>query len=103
MKKIELYPDPHPLTQVIFQLKTSICTLCGLILCQKPESMEESSMVLSCADERKQESLQSEVIPDPMDGEQTWPTEEELAAAEIGMPCGGIWSLFQQKHSNRKL
>ena len=29
-----------------------------------------------------QESLESEVIPDPMEGEQTWPTEEELAAAE---------------------
>jgi len=28
------------------------------------------------------ESLQSENIPDPMEGEQTWPTEEELAEAE---------------------
>jgi len=29
-------------------------------------------------------SLQSEVIPDLMDAEQTWPTEEELAEAEQG-------------------
>jgi hypothetical protein len=28
------------------------------------------------------ESLQSENIPDPMEGEQTWPTEAELAEAE---------------------
>lgn len=32
------------------------------------------------ADPTEQESLQSEVVPDPMEGEQTWPTEEELAA-----------------------
>jgi len=30
----------------------------------------------------KQESLECEVVPDPMEGEQTWPTEEELAQAE---------------------
>ncbi|GIY10361.1 pre-rRNA-processing protein TSR1 homolog [Caerostris darwini] len=30
-----------------------------------------------------QESLQSEVIPDPMEGEQTWPTQEELDEAEM--------------------
>ena len=29
-----------------------------------------------------QESLVGEVIPDPMEGEQTWPTEEELTAAK---------------------
>ncbi|XP_015927815.2 pre-rRNA-processing protein TSR1 homolog [Parasteatoda tepidariorum] len=34
-------------------------------------------------DQLKQESLQSEVEPDPMEGEQTWPTQEELAAAEM--------------------
>jgi pre-rRNA-processing protein TSR1 len=28
------------------------------------------------------ESLQSENIPDPMESEQTWPTEEELVEAE---------------------
>lgn len=29
-----------------------------------------------------QESLVSEVVPDPMEGEQTWPLEEELREAE---------------------
>lgn len=31
-----------------------------------------------------QESLVSEVIPDPMEGEQTWPSEEELQEVEGG-------------------
>jgi pre-rRNA-processing protein TSR1 len=38
--------------------------------------------VLEKADASRQESLQSENIPDEMDGEQTWPTEEELEEAE---------------------
>lgn len=38
--------------------------------------------VLMTADPSKQESLQVEVEPDPMDGEQTWPTEEELKEAD---------------------
>ncbi|XP_028046224.1 pre-rRNA-processing protein TSR1 homolog isoform X2 [Monomorium pharaonis] len=37
--------------------------------------------VLMIADPEKQESLESEYIPDPMDAEQTWPTKEELAEA----------------------
>jgi len=40
------------------------------------------SRVLGVADPELQTSLQSEVEPDPMEGEQTWPTEEELAEAE---------------------
>ena len=44
--------------------------------------MEEDVKVLGAADPDQQESLESEAIPDPMDGEQTWPTEEELAEAE---------------------
>ncbi|KAM3660878.1 pre-rRNA-processing protein TSR1 homolog [Ammospiza maritima maritima] len=44
--------------------------------------MEEDVKVLMKADPSKQESLQSEVVPDPMEGEQTWPTEEELQEAE---------------------
>lgn len=46
------------------------------------ESMEEGAKVLDTADPEKQESLESENIPDPMDAEQTWPTEEEIAEAE---------------------
>uniref|UniRef100_A0A8D2IY21 Pre-rRNA-processing protein TSR1 homolog n=1 Tax=Varanus komodoensis TaxID=61221 RepID=A0A8D2IY21_VARKO len=49
---------------------------------QVTEEMEEDGKVLSTANPSKQESLQSEAVPDPMDGEQTWPTEEELREAE---------------------
>ena len=45
--------------------------------------MEDSTpRLLEKADPAKQESLDSENVPDPMEGEQTWPTEEELAEAE---------------------
>lgn len=44
--------------------------------------MEEDLKVLMKADPDKQESLLTEVIPDPMEGEQTWPTEEELSEAQ---------------------
>ena len=47
-----------------------------------PEQMDEDVRLLEKADPSKQESLQSEVVPDPMEGEQTWPTEEELAEAQ---------------------
>ncbi|XP_033337564.2 tsr1 ribosome assembly factor [Megalopta genalis] len=43
---------------------------------------EPSIRVLDRADPKKQESLEAENIPDPMDAEQTWPTEEEMAQAE---------------------
>lgn len=43
--------------------------------------MEEDLKVLMKSDPDRQESLQTEVIPDPMEGEQTWPTEEELNEA----------------------
>ncbi|XP_068153336.1 pre-rRNA-processing protein TSR1 homolog [Drosophila tropicalis] len=38
--------------------------------------------VLARSDPVKQTSLQSENIPDPMDAEQTWPTEEEIEASK---------------------
>uniref|UniRef100_A0A7M4FEP0 Pre-rRNA-processing protein TSR1 homolog n=1 Tax=Crocodylus porosus TaxID=8502 RepID=A0A7M4FEP0_CROPO len=44
--------------------------------------MEEDVKVLMKADPSRQELLQSEVVPDPIKGEQTWPTEEELKEAE---------------------
>ncbi|XP_019366530.1 PREDICTED: pre-rRNA-processing protein TSR1 homolog [Gavialis gangeticus] len=47
--------------------------------------MEEDVKVLMKADPSRQELLQSEVVPDPMEGEQTWPTEEELKEAEESM------------------
>ncbi|XP_075226411.1 tsr1 ribosome assembly factor isoform X2 [Lycorma delicatula] len=42
---------------------------------------EQDIKVLEVSDPSKQESLDSENILDPMDAEQTWPTEEELAEA----------------------
>ena len=41
------------------------------------------STLLAKADPELQESLDSELIPDPMDDEQTWPTEDELKMAEL--------------------
>lgn len=38
------------------------------------------------ADPTKQTSLQRENIPDEMDAEQTWPTDEEIAQAQAGKP-----------------
>lgn len=38
--------------------------------------------ILEKADPAKQESLESENIPDLMDAEQTWPTNEEIEMAE---------------------
>ncbi|XP_023307785.2 pre-rRNA-processing protein TSR1 homolog [Lucilia cuprina] len=39
--------------------------------------------VVAKADPNKQTSLQTENIPDPMDAEQTWPTEEEIAQSQL--------------------
>lgn len=44
--------------------------------------MEQEPSVLEKADPAVQQSLQSEVEIDPMAGEQTWPTNEELKEAE---------------------
>lgn len=44
--------------------------------------MDEEVKVLMKADPKEQEPLLAEVVPDPMEGEQTWPTEEELKEAE---------------------
>ncbi len=49
------------------------------------DNVQDESAVLLVADPCQQ-SLEREVNLDPMDGEQTWPTEEELAAAEGAIP-----------------
>lgn len=41
--------------------------------------------ILDEADAAKQESLESENVPDPLDAEQTWPTEEEMQMGEDGV------------------
>ena len=45
-------------------------------------NMEEDVKVIAVADTTKQESLVAEAEVDPMDAEQTWPTEEEIQQAE---------------------
>ncbi|CAG9814514.1 unnamed protein product [Phaedon cochleariae] len=46
------------------------------------DSDEQVVRILEKCDPAKQESLDSENIPDPMDAEQTWPTNEELDMAD---------------------
>lgn len=41
----------------------------------------EAAAVLAKADPRRRYDLQSENAPDELEGEQTWPTKEELAQA----------------------
>lgn len=49
------------------------------------------------ADPSKWESLQAEAEVDPMEGEQTWPTESELLEAE-GAETSAL-SLFKHKRT----
>ncbi|CAN7989115.1 unnamed protein product [Ixodes hexagonus] len=70
MTQIDAPDDPHPLV-----LKTRDGS-------NSEEMAEQSAKVLEKADPLKQESLQSENVPDSMDAEQTWPTAEELEEAE---------------------
>lgn len=66
MSQIDAPPDPNRITKV------------------KTNDLETSEVmkVLDKADPSQQESLESENIPDPMDAEQTWPTNEEIEMAE---------------------
>nr|GMD08500.1 pre-rRNA-processing protein TSR1 homolog [Ipomoea batatas] len=71
LSKIELLKDP-----------------CSLNARKGDDLMEsdeiDSAQVISCLtpDPLKQEHLLIENVPDPLAGEQTWPTEEEMAEAE---------------------
>jgi hypothetical protein len=49
----------------------------------EPETMTETKL-LDIANPLVQASLARENIPDPMDAEQTWPTEEEITQSKIG-------------------
>ncbi|KAJ3330847.1 hypothetical protein HDU76_004693 [Blyttiomyces sp. JEL0837] len=51
------------------------------------ETIEPS--ILHVPDAEQQETLISENIPDPMEGEQTWPTEEEIAEADARVAAMG--------------
>ncbi|XP_056414698.1 pre-rRNA-processing protein TSR1 homolog isoform X2 [Hyla sarda] len=83
MMQIDAPPDPYPLNPRAH--KTKAKKEQDVEMADEPANcaeMEEDVKVLMKADPSLQESLQSEVVPDPMEGEQTWPTEEELKEAE---------------------
>ncbi|KAI8924917.1 NUC121 domain-containing protein, partial [Entophlyctis helioformis] len=46
------------------------------------DMVDVEPVVLQLADPNRREDLVSENDPDPMEGEQTWPTEEEIAEAD---------------------
>ncbi|KAG8590164.1 hypothetical protein GDO81_006660 [Engystomops pustulosus] len=83
MSQIDAPPDPYPLNPRVHKPKVKR----GQDVEMADDAgncaeMEEDVKVLMKADPSAQESLQCEVVPDPMEGEQTWPTEEELNEAE---------------------
>ncbi|CAI8042579.1 Pre-rRNA-processing protein TSR1 homolog [Geodia barretti] len=75
MTQITAPPDPHPVKARLHRPPAVMDT--G----EEREGMAEEIKVVAVADPAKQESLDREVELDPMEGEQTWPTEEELAGA----------------------
>ncbi|XP_033213769.1 pre-rRNA-processing protein TSR1 homolog [Belonocnema kinseyi] len=74
MSRIDTPDDPYPLEKG--KRKTQLNGE------NEPMDGEVETKILQTADPSKQESLQAENMPDPMDAEQTWPTEEELKQAE---------------------
>ncbi|XP_043282596.1 pre-rRNA-processing protein TSR1 homolog isoform X2 [Venturia canescens] len=70
MSRIDEITDPYPLHQGCTRNSTEDMT------------MNEDVRIIGIADPSKQESLQNQNIPDPMDAEQTWPTGEDIAEAE---------------------
>lgn len=81
MSQIDAPPDPFP-----WQKREKSSVTKGESMAVDTEegttSMDEDIKLIARADAAFQESLQSEVEPDPMEGEQTWPTDEELREAE---------------------
>ena len=72
--QIDAPPDPFPLTHDKDGSQSRNKNI-------DIEMQSTEVKLMERADPLKQESLQAEVVPDPMEGEQTWPTEEELAEA----------------------
>uniref|UniRef100_A0A3P9P0Z5 TSR1 ribosome maturation factor n=1 Tax=Poecilia reticulata TaxID=8081 RepID=A0A3P9P0Z5_POERE len=80
LSQIDVPPDPLPLN-----LTTVRATKPGRgrdVEMQDGDESEAPVRVLMKADPSSRESLQAEAEVDPMDGEQTWPTEQELLDAE---------------------
>ncbi|MEE6469163.1 hypothetical protein FKM82_008521 [Ascaphus truei] len=82
MSQIDAPPDPCPLNPRAHKPKRGQDEEMADEPGDKSSEMDEDVKVLMRANTTVQESLQSEVVPDPMEGEQTWPTEEELKEAE---------------------
>ncbi|XP_017397124.1 pre-rRNA-processing protein TSR1 homolog isoform X2 [Cebus imitator] len=82
MKQIDAPVDPFPLNPRVIKSQKDPDMAMEICATDTVDDMEEDLKVLMKADPDKQESLQTEVIPDPMEGEQTWPTEEELSEAK---------------------
>eukprot|EP00057_Strongylocentrotus_purpuratus_P021891 XP_011676365.1 PREDICTED: pre-rRNA-processing protein TSR1 homolog [Strongylocentrotus purpuratus] len=85
MNRIEAPSDPCPLNPKNVRRKGKKAEDGMAVEDDENETMEEGSKLLEVVDPHSQESLQSEAVPDPMEGEQTWPTEEELAEAEAAL------------------
>nr|XP_023441942.2 pre-rRNA-processing protein TSR1 homolog isoform X2 [Dasypus novemcinctus] len=81
MKQIDAPMDPFPLNPRVIKSQKDSGMAMEICAVDAVADMEEDLKVLMKADPNRQESLQSEVIPDPLEGEQTWPTEEELSEA----------------------
>ncbi|XP_049716619.1 pre-rRNA-processing protein TSR1 homolog isoform X2 [Elephas maximus indicus] len=81
MKQIDAPMDPFPLNSGVIKFQKDQGMAMEICATDAVVDMEEDLKVLMKADPGRQQSLQSEVIPDPMEGEQTWPTEEELSEA----------------------
>merc|ERR1712142_1212187 len=71
MKQIDAPQDPYPLKKK--RAGTNV---------MEDADMEEGVKVVAVADPSRQHSLVTEAEIDPMEGEQTWPTEEELREAD---------------------
>ncbi|KAM4842894.1 pre-rRNA-processing protein TSR1 homolog [Thomomys bottae] len=82
MKQIDAPMDPFPLKTRVNKSQKDSSMAMEICVEDAATNMEEDLKVLMKADPARQESLLSEVIPDPMEGEQTWPTEEELNEAD---------------------
>lgn len=72
MSRIDGLDDPHPLNLGKENTKTD-----------SMDAEVTKVSVLQVADPAKQVGLVTENVPDPMDAEQTWPTEEEIAQANL--------------------
>ncbi|GAB6029910.1 ribosome bioproteinsis protein tsr1 [Chamberlinius hualienensis] len=65
LKQVDELKDPHP---------------CGTSRMFN-EEMDEGPVTIAVPDVTRQQTLESEIVPDTMNAEQTWPTEEEIQEA----------------------